>query len=185
MARETYLPILFQLFRQHGYDGVSLAGIAEATGLGKASLYHHFPGGKAEMMQATLEYTQRWFSENVMPVLQQEGPALARLEQMCDRLNNLYASGEQPCLLAALVAGAPRDDFQKLVKARLQLLVGAIAAVLTAAGLDPELAWQRGEDAVITIQGALILARGIDDSAPFQRAIAQLPEKLCKGIDRR
>ena len=52
MSRETHLPTLFQLFRQHGYDGVSLAKIAAATELGKASLYHHFPGGKAEMMAA-------------------------------------------------------------------------------------------------------------------------------------
>lgn len=107
---------------------------------------------------------------------------MIRLEQMCDRLNQLYASGEQPCLLAALIAGAPRADFHKRVKARLQLLVGAIATVLTEAGLDPKLAQQRGEDAVITIQGSLILSLGTDEPAPFQRVIAQLPQTLCAGI---
>lgn len=183
MSRESHLPTLFNLFRQHGYDGVSLSKIAAATELGKASLYHHFPGGKAEMVQATLDYSQQWFVENVMQVLEAEGSAIARIERMCDRLNTLYANGEQPCLLATLITGTPRDIIHDQVKHRLETMIEAIATLLTNAGLEPTIAKQRGEDAVITIQGALILSRGTDDPSAFQRAIAQLPAKLCEGIE--
>lgn len=183
MSRETYLPILFQLFRHHGYDGVSLSKIATATNLGKASLYHHFPGGKAEMIQATLSYSEQWLEENILQPLQQDGGAQFRLQQMCDRLNELYAAGKQPCLIAALTTGTHRDIFQAQVKERLKALIDAIAAVLTAAGLSPTVAHQRAEDAVITIQGALILSRGLDNPKPFQRAIAQLPNRLCEGLN--
>jgi len=182
VARETYLPVLFQLFRHHGYDGVSLAKIAEATGLGKASLYHHFPGGKAEMVQETLAYSGRWMTENILGPLQGDGEPLERLRGMCDRISDLYEAGEQPCLLASLTVGASRDIFHAAVQERLRSLVDAIAAVLLEAGLAPELAQQRGEDAVMTIQGSLILSRGLDDPAPFQRAIAQLPERLYQGL---
>ena len=58
----------------------------------------------------------------------------------------------------------------------------AIAAVLVEAGLEPELSQQRSEDAVMTIQGSLILSRGSDDPTPFQRAVAQLPERLWEGL---
>ncbi|MEL6157784.1 MAG: TetR/AcrR family transcriptional regulator [Cyanobacteria bacterium J06623_5] len=182
MSRETYLPVLFQLFRHHGYDGVSLSKIAEATGLGKASLYHHFPGGKAEMIRATLDYSEQWLDNNILKPLQQKGDALTRLQQMCDRLNELYAAGEQPCLIAALTTGTHRDIFHEQVKQRLNALVEAIASVLTVAGMSSVAAHQRGEDAVITIQGALILSRGLDNPKPFKRAIAQLPKKLCEGL---
>lgn len=182
MARETYLPVLFRLFRQHGYDGVSLAKISEATGLGKASLYHHFPGGKAEMVQETLAYSGRWMADNIVKPLQSDGDPLERLKAMCDRISDLYENGEQPCLLASLTAGGARDRFQEAIRERLQMLVDAIAAVLVEAGLDPKLAQQRGEDAVMTIQGSLILSRGLDDPAPFQRAVAQLPERLQVGL---
>lgn len=47
------------------------------------------------------------------------------------------------------------------------------------AGLDNAAAMQRGEDAVITIQGGLILSQGLDNSVPFQRVIEQLPQQLC------
>lgn len=182
MARETYLPVLFRLFRHHGYDGVSLAKIAEATGLGKASLYHHFPGGKAEMVRETLAYSGRWMTDNIVGPLQGDGEPLERLNEMCDRISALYEAGEQPCLLASLTLGASRDMFHEAIRERLQTLVDAIAAVLADAGLDPELARQRGEDAVMTIQGSLILSRGLDDPTPFQRAMNQLPDRLLAGL---
>ena len=182
MAQETYLPVLFHLFRRHGYDGVSLAKIAEATGLGKASLYHHFPGGKAEMVEATLAYSGRWMAQNIIEPLQGEGEPRARLVEMCDRISTLYGAGEQPCLLASLTLGGSRDKFHGAIGVRLRALIDAIAAVLIEAGLASELAQQRGEDAVIMIQGALIVSRGIDDPGPFQRAIAQLPERLWEGL---
>ncbi|MEM9807575.1 MAG: TetR/AcrR family transcriptional regulator [Cyanobacteria bacterium P01_D01_bin.56] len=182
MARQNYLPILFQLFRRHGYDGVSLAQIAKATGLGKASLYHHFPGGKAEMVRETLAYSGQWMAENIVEPLQGEGEPLVRLQTMCDRISALYEAGEQPCILASLTLGASRDMFHDAIKERLAMLVDAIAAVLVEAGLESDQAQQRGEDAVMTIQGSLILSRGLDDPTPFQRAIDQLPERLWAGL---
>lgn len=185
MQKETLLPILFQLFRQYGYDGVSLSKISVATNLGKASLYHHFPGGKAEMMTATLSYSQQWFDDNVLQVLAasdsaSESSALDRLQQMCDRLNALYSAGEQPCLLATLTLGSARDAFQASVKTRLERFIAAITHLLYESGVPLALAQQRAEDAVIAVQGALILSRGLDNAAPFQRVIAQLPQKLCE-----
>lgn len=82
MARETHLPVLFKLFRQYGYDGVSLSKIAAETELGKASLYHHFPGGKAEMVSAALAYDGLWMEENVLSVLRSPGSPLSRFERM-------------------------------------------------------------------------------------------------------
>jgi AcrR family transcriptional regulator len=54
MSKQTHVPSLLDLFRQLGYDGVTLSKISQVTGLGKASLYHHFPGGKDEMVETVL-----------------------------------------------------------------------------------------------------------------------------------
>ena len=50
--RADTLPGLAEAFREHGYAGASLSVIGEATGLGRGSLYHFFPGGKREMAEA-------------------------------------------------------------------------------------------------------------------------------------
>jgi hypothetical protein len=52
-----------------------------------------------------------------------------------------------------------------------------------ATGLDGMAARQRGEDALIAIQGSLILSQGLDNAVPFQRAIEQLPQQLCRDLD--
>lgn len=63
-----------------------------------------------------------------------------------------------------------------------EMWINAIAAVLIEAGMDEELAQQRGEDGVIAIQGALVLAQGLGNLSPFQRALRQLPNQLCQGL---
>lgn len=45
--RETILQTAIELFTQRGYDATSLRNIAEAVGLTKSSLYHHFPRKEA------------------------------------------------------------------------------------------------------------------------------------------
>lgn len=178
MPKQTYVPCLLRLFRQYGYDGATLAKISEATGLGKASLYHHFPGGKDEMVETVLDYLDHWLDQNIIQMLNGPGDPVARLEQMCDHLGDVYEGGKQPCLSAILLLGSARDVFHDRVKAIYRLWIDAIAAVLSESGMDEKLAQQRGEDAIIAIQGALILAQGLNDPAPFQRMMQQLPAKL-------
>ena len=52
--RQDVIPLLAEVFREHGYEGASLALISEATGLGKGSLYNFFPDGKEEMAACVL-----------------------------------------------------------------------------------------------------------------------------------
>ena len=59
--RSDVLPLLAEVFREHGYEGASLSLISKATGLGKGSLYHFFPGGKEEMAVAVLAEIDGWF----------------------------------------------------------------------------------------------------------------------------
>ncbi len=179
MPKETYLPCLLNLFRQYGYDGATLTRISEATGLGKASLYHHFPGGKDEMVDSILAYLEHGMATTIVPALQSEGDALTRLQRMCDRLSDIYEGGRQPCLFAILLMGSARDVFHAQVKALCQTWITAMAEVLIAEGMAADLAQQRAEDGVIAVQGALILAQALDDPGVFQRVLQGLPATLC------
>jgi len=179
MPKETYIPHLLRLFRQHGYDGATLAKISEATGLGKASLYHHFPGGKDEMVETVLDYLASWMEQNIVQPLQSPGDPVARLRAMGDRLKDVYEGGRQPCLSAIVLMGSARDLFHQRVQSLYQTWIAAIAAVLTETEMAPSLAQDRATDAVIAIQGALIVAQGLNDPTPFQRVIEELPGKLC------
>jgi TetR/AcrR family transcriptional regulator, lmrAB and yxaGH operons repressor len=60
--RSAAIPALAEAFREHGFEGASLAHLCEATGLGKGSLYHFFPGGKDEMAAAVLADVDAWIT---------------------------------------------------------------------------------------------------------------------------
>ncbi|MEM9219048.1 MAG: TetR/AcrR family transcriptional regulator [Cyanobacteria bacterium P01_F01_bin.150] len=181
MPKETYIPILFSLFRRYGYDGATLSKISAATGLGKASLYHHFPGGKDDMVASVLEHADNWLQENVLDLLASEGSPESRLQKMCDRISDLYECGNQPCILAILQTGTGRDLFHDKVKAVVEAWIEAIADILVEFGIDKALALKRGQDALIAIQGSLIVSHAVDDTSLFQRTIQQLPQVLLRS----
>jgi TetR/AcrR family transcriptional regulator, lmrAB and yxaGH operons repressor len=191
MSKKIYVPTLLKLFRQFGYEGVTLSKISQATGLGKASLYHHFPGGKAEMAEAALAEVNQWLETSILPILlgvasleqPREAMPIDQFHAMCEETNRFFNQGQNSCLWAVLVLEQSSDDlFHSQISWAFSRWIEAIAQVLITAGLDETLAKQRGEDAMIAIQGALILSHGLRDSASFQRVLKQLPQQLCQGI---
>ena len=76
--RREVLRALGEVFRAHGYEGASLTLITEATGLGKGSLYHLFPGGKEQMAAEVLADIDGWFELNIYaPLREASDPARA------------------------------------------------------------------------------------------------------------
>lgn len=53
-AKEQMIAAAARLFRTHGYEGVGVAELLEASGAPRGSLYFHFPGGKEEIGVAAL-----------------------------------------------------------------------------------------------------------------------------------
>ncbi len=183
MSKQTYVPTLLKLFRQFGYEGVTISKISQVTGLGKASIYHHFPGGKAAMAESALTDVNQWLETNILEILSSEEPPLDKFQAMCTETNRFFNEGQNSCLWAGLILQQSSNDlFHAQISWAFSRWIESIAHVLIAAGLDEILARQRGEDAIIAIQGALIVCHGLKDFSLFQRVIQQLPQKLCEGI---
>ncbi|MDJ0554926.1 MAG: TetR/AcrR family transcriptional regulator [Microcoleaceae cyanobacterium MO_207.B10] len=82
MSKEQAIAQLIQVFRQYGYEGTTLARLSKATGLGKASLYNYFPGGKQEMAATVLEYGNNLFQTTILKPLQADSPPEERIQTM-------------------------------------------------------------------------------------------------------
>ncbi len=172
--RADALPALAEVFREHGYEGASLSLISKTTGLGKGSLYHFFPGGKEEMAAAVLAEIDAWFEANLFaPLRGSERPAEA-IAAMFDAVEGYFRSGRRVCLVGALSLGDARDRFAGQVRGYFARWVEALAAALARAGWDEEPATALAEEVVAAIQGAIVLARALDDPGVFGRAIGQL-----------
>jgi AcrR family transcriptional regulator len=169
---------LVRAFRRNGYDGASLSRLSEETGLRRASLYHHFPGGKEEMARAVLVSANQAFAESVLAPLRGVGSPEQRLARMTKALFEFYDGGRETCLLALMTIGEGREVLAPEVLGGLQSWIDAVASVLEEAGQAPALARNRAQEAVALVQGALVLARGLEDTTVFKRAVERLPSDL-------
>ena len=169
---------LAEVFREHGYEGASLALISKATGLGKGSLYHFFPNGKEEMVRAVLDEIGQWFESAVYSPLRNESDANGAVGAMLDSTDEYFRSGRRVCLVGALAVTNTRDLFAQAIRGYFVAWVDALQSALLRQGRDADQARLLAEEAVLAIQGAIVLSRALDDPAIFQRAIYRLRERL-------
>ncbi|WP_322514320.1 TetR/AcrR family transcriptional regulator [Rhodopseudomonas palustris] len=176
--RAALLPLLGEVFRAHGYEGASLALISQATGLGKGSLYHFFPGGKKQMAEEVLAEIDGWFETHIFAPLRDTDDPRAAIAAMLAGVDDYFRSGARVCLVGVIALGHARDDFAAPVNDYFLRWQEALATALRRHGLGAAVARRRAEDAVLTIQGALVLARARNDAKVFTRALAELKVRL-------
>ena len=124
MTRDDILDAAAQVFRQKGFHGASMADIAQAVNLQKASLYHHVTS-KQEILLALLDRALSTLTEHISAISQQPLPPDRKLRRMIRAY--LQALSEYPDLSAVLlfehrslnrkyhVRHVPhRDQFEKL-----------------------------------------------------------------------
>src|SRR5262245_19649172 len=173
MSKDEVLERLLATFRSDGYDGASLAELSERTGLGKSSLYHHFPGGKAEMATAVLGHLEGVLGDAFSTAL--DAPtAEAKLARLLDAVDAFYGGGKRACLLERLAANVDRTRFKKKLARAFDAFVCAFLEIARAAGLRESVARARAESAVVRIEGALVLAAATGDTGVFARALADI-----------
>ncbi len=162
------------VFRQHGYHGASLTSISEATGLGRASLYHHFPGGKDEMVAAALDDVEAVLDERIIAALREAGRSPAqRLQTMAEELTIFHEGGRAACLFAVLALTAP--SLQPRLSKVFARWLDALADLARESGRGRQDAQAAAEAALTSLEGALILAAAQGSKKPFQRALGHLP----------
>ena len=180
LKREEILLRLFSVFRRSGFDGATLSKISQETGLGKASLYHHFPGGKIQMAEEVLRFVEDWNSRNLIASLRGKGKPKQKFKNIMSTFNSMYEGGKAGCLIGALVPEDAFSIYQDQIKRILVNWIEAIANVLVEYGIEQKESLIRAEDAVAKIQGALIVAKGTGKRAVFGRLMKNLPADLLK-----
>lgn len=81
MTREDILEAAAQVFRQKGFHGASMADIAEAVNLQKASLYHHV-SSKQEILLSILDRALELLLERISAITAQTISPDQKLKQM-------------------------------------------------------------------------------------------------------
>jgi AcrR family transcriptional regulator len=139
-SHEQILDSAAALFARHGFEQTSLKALADAVGLSKAGLLHHFPSKEA-LFDAAWEHS-RVLSRHVLELVAPMPPGPARERRALELLTDIAL--DRPGLVALLFRSmtAPGEDPQQ---AQDELLLNEMFVI------DPERELERA----VRIVGAL------------------------------
>ena len=179
---DVLLGRLSATFRNLGYEAASMALLADAAGLKKASLYHRFPGGKEELGREVLLDAGRWLTINILEPLAGHAPPATKIGDMVAKLDQFYDGGAQACLLNLMASPVSGEGpFKSAIQGLFEAFIAALTSVVAQAGYSGKVARDRAERAVALLHGSLVLSRGLGSTAPFQKMLKALPGELLGG----
>jgi TetR/AcrR family transcriptional repressor of nem operon len=178
-TREQILGVARALIETRSYLGFSFQDVADAVGIRKASLYHHFPTkealGIAVIRQAT-QFFNDWDAARVRT------PKDA-LESYFRMYRNTLRAGSGMCPAGALAPGWDcineelRQAVQELRSTQVLWLTGVLGALMPARQKGASVA-SLAAYVFSVCQGALLSARMTGRVDDFDAAIAQLRSSL-------
>lgn len=169
-----------QLLAEKGYAGMELRDVAARGRAPRGSIYHHFPGGKAQLAREAAELEGERIRKTIERSLEERG-----LEQTLALFGDLFRRrvADHPerlgCPVAAAALARPEDpELAAAATAAFHSWEGPIAAALLDEGIDRKDAEDFAGLVVSTVEGALIRARAAGSAEPLDSAIAGLGRAL-------
>jgi AcrR family transcriptional regulator len=168
-----------QLLRQRGYTGTGFREVIELTGAPRGSIYHHFPGGKAQLAGEAVDYVGGLAREAIAGPLAVADPigALRGFVELWRA--DFERSGGR--------AGCPNhDEAPELLDSAARAFErwrGAFADCLRRAGVPRARADRLAALVVSAVEGAIVLSRAERDPAPLLDVARELEAVLEAALD--
>ena len=174
MHRQAIVRAAVALFRKQGFAATGLAEILARSGAPKGSLYHYFPGGKAELGEAAVRQAGATVTQTLNKLREESPGAAEMIGRYVDLLSGWMSKSNWrdgcPITTTLLetahdlppVAQAGREAFADWA--------AVLAAALEAEGVDPARARRLARFAISALEGALVQAKVERNAAALREA---------------
>lgn len=176
-VRDRLTAATAELMQRHGVAGTGIAQILETSGVTRRSIYLNFPGGKAELVAAATQSAGDEMTATLRSYLEQPDPIAAFTRMWSDVL--VSTDFQNGCPLVA--AACSRDEAPEAAAAAADLFscwAGLLAERLVRDGIKPSAAQSLATTAVASIEGAVILSRAAQSTAPLEQVAHHLGELI-------
>lgn len=174
-TRQKMLLSSIELLRERGAGAVTVDAVLSRSQSPRGSVYHHFPGGRSEMMSEALELA----GDTISAIIEKAGAggSLAALRRFGRFWNKLLLDSDfsAGCPIVSVAVGGSSDDqhLQPAVAEIFQRWHRALVEAIIADGVDAQRAHRLATTAVAAIEGAIILCRIQRSTAPLDDVIAE------------
>ena len=182
-VRDRMVRAAARLLSRDGLEGTSFSTVLAASGAPRGSVYHHFPGGKDQLVEQAVRAVGAGLVARAAQ-LRPAGPGAA-VREVAGLWRDALVTADRVdgCAVAAVgVAGGPAQ--REVVGEVFADWERAVAAVLARSGLPDERAERFAGTVIAGVEGAVVLARAAGGPAPFDRVVDDLAE-LAETLPRR
>lgn len=177
-TRERLITSAARLFRERGVTGTGLLSVLEAAQAPRGSLYHHFPGGKDELVIAALRFEGNRVTSDLEALATAVPDAGAATREFADALATELERTDFklgcPVSTAALELSTESDAVRQVCADTYDRWQQILAEQLDRIGMPHEQAQAQAELTLAAIEGALLLARARRDGSIVRRVARAL-----------
>ncbi len=168
------------LMRERGVAATSFADVLARSGAPRGSIYHHFPGGKTQLVEEATVAASKWVGTGIERILH-ASDTVGALRALVDiwRTGLEESRYEQGCPIAAAALGTERGA-RVIAGASFDSWCTLLTTKLSGEGVPDERAGSIATLIVSALEGALILAQAQESSAPLDAVVDEL-EVLCRS----
>ncbi len=156
-----------RLLATQGVEGTSFSEVLAAADAPRGSVYHHFPGGKSELMHAALDRASEQSLAAMEAFRGQSAPEVLEhfLELWRGLLNGSQLSAG--CAVLAVTVTGPESDIHDHVGSIFKAWTGRLAELFVAGGLPEHSAHRMATVTIAATEGAVVLSRAQRSTEPF------------------
>jgi AcrR family transcriptional regulator len=164
------------LMRERGARATSIDAVLEHSGAPRGSVYHHFPGGREQLLREATDYAGEYVARRL-----EQTPAdnpLAALDSLLDEYRaTLVATDFRagcPVVAVAVESAEEGPDLRDDVVGAFNRWRQTIAQSLVASGIEEARADELAMLVIAGFEGAVILSRAYRDLAPLENLRREL-----------
>ncbi|MDZ4265620.1 MAG: TetR/AcrR family transcriptional regulator [Mycobacterium sp.] len=178
MARDTRRAMIItavQVLRERGADGLTVEEVLLRSGAPKGSVYHHFPGGRTELLDEALTYAGNTVSA-LLNRAATDGPESV-LQEFIDIWRHVLTDSGYTAGCPVVAVAVSRTESEELADKARRFFgewAGALTNAFLAEGMSESTARQLATLSIATIEGAVVLCRAHRSITPLEDALAQL-----------
>ncbi|HOB48177.1 MAG TPA: TetR/AcrR family transcriptional regulator [Mycobacterium sp.] len=175
-TRTTMLATAATLLQEGGTAGVTIDAVLARSGCPRGSVYHHFPGGRAQLLREALQFAGEEITAAIESAASGDGTALLRRFAALWRealISSDYTAGS-PVLAAAIGSGTDEEQLTAVAADIFRRWRDAAAQGFVREGFDPADAVALAHTSIAALEGAVMLCRSLHSLEPLDDVARQL-----------
>jgi AcrR family transcriptional regulator len=164
------------LFRERGVEGTSFSDVLAHSGAPRGSIYHHFPGGKAQLAEEATRYAGEAIAAGLAAALREKDPETA-VRSFAGIYRELLRRSEFAAgcpVVSATLEGDRSPGARDAAGAAFRSWQELLAAAFEGHGLPAERARSLATLTIAAIEGGIVLARAQRSYEPLERVAGEL-----------